>query len=328
MRTWTTAERPPAEQYPFWREVLCEAFTALDPVADAKGSFESTVAIKDMLDVTISNVASKRQVVYRGMREIRRNPSEFYFANMQLEGSCIVKQDGRETLMRPGDFYIVDTTREYDLVFEDWRILCIRVPRHFLMPLLRAPREVTAVRLSDDGSLGTIAGSFMRSLLDCPEAISLASQQTLIDTFAKLLAISLGATTDVREIGRDSVRQGLRSSIECYVASNLANPELSVGTVAANFRISIRYLHKLFEDKGQSFSQMVLQNRLERCARDLADPNQFDRSITWIAFRWGFNDLSNFCRVFQKRFGMPAGEYRHIRASGQKIILADATLSS
>ncbi|WP_273457387.1 helix-turn-helix domain-containing protein [Nevskia ramosa] len=310
MRTWTTEDRPPAQQYPYWREVLCEAFTALDPVAESVGSFESTVAIKDLLDVTVSDVRSRAQTVFRSEREIRRNPSEYFFANMQLEGSCIVKQDGRETLMRPGDFYIVDTTRSYDLVFEDWRILCIRMPRHLLMPRLKAPRAATAVRLHDDGALGTVAGSFMRSLLHCSEAIPPAAQLSLVDTLANLLSIALGATTETREHGKHAVRETFRDSIAAYVATNIANPELCVNMVASRFQISPRYLHKLFEDQGQSFSQRVQESRLERCTRDLADTAQGQASISEIAYRWGFNDLSNFCRVFQKRYGMSAGDFR------------------
>ncbi|MBA4285279.1 MAG: AraC family transcriptional regulator [Xanthomonadaceae bacterium] len=310
MRTWTTEDRPPAEQYPYWREVLCEAFTALDPVAEAVGRFESRVAIKDMLDVTVSDVRSRAQTVFRREREIRRNPSEYFFANLQLEGRCVVRQDGRETLIRPGDFYIVDTTRRYDLAFDDWRILCIRLPRHLLMPRLRAPREATAVRLHDDGALGTVAGSYMRSLLHCSEAIPLAAQQSMVDTLGNLLSIALGATVDTRERGREAVRQGLRESIDTYVATRIADPDLSVNAVAARFRISPRYLHKLFEDQGPSFSQRVLALRLERCRHDLLDPTQAGTPISRIADRWGFHELSSFCRVFQKRYGLSAGEFR------------------
>lgn len=316
MRTLTTEDRPPAEQYPYWREVLCEAFTALDPVAEARGRFESRVAIKDMLDVTVSDVRSRAQTVYRREREIRRNPSEYFFANLQLEGRCVVRQDGRETLIRPGDFYIVDTTRSYDLAFDDWRILCIRLPRHLLMPRLTAPREATAVRLTDDGALGTVAGTYMRSLLHCSEAIPQAAQQTMVDTLGNLLSIALGATVDTRERGRDAVRQGLRDSIGSYIAASIASPDLCVNAVAARFRISPRYLHKLFEDQGQSFSQSVLEQRLERCKRDLLDPAQASTRISGIASRWGFNELSSFCRVFQKRYGVSAGEFRRRTRNG------------
>ncbi|MGQ3056423.1 MAG: helix-turn-helix domain-containing protein [Nevskia sp.] len=325
MRTWTTEDRPPAEQHPYWREVLCEAFTALDPVADAVGRFESRVASKDLLDVTVSEVRSRAQTVFRRAREIRRNPSEYFFANLQLEGRCVVRQDGREALVQPGDFYIVDTTRSYELAFEDWRILCIRLPRQLLMPRLQAPREATAVRLHDDGALGSVAGTYMRSLMQCSEAIPLAAQQTMIDTLGNLLSIALGATVDTADRGRAAVQQGLRDAIAAHVAARIADPGLGVNSVAARFRISPRYLHKLFEDQGLSFSKMVMERRLERCQRDLMDPAQAQLPISRIASRWGFNDLSSFCRVFQKRHGVSAGEFRRSAAAVRPVDpIADA----
>lgn len=310
MRHWTTEDRPPAEQYPYWREVLCEAFTALDPVAAGVGTFESRVAIKDLLDVTVSDVRSRAQTVYRREREIRRNPSEYFFANLQLEGHCVVRQDGREAHIGPGDFYIVDTTRRYELAFDDWRILCIRLPRQLLMPRLAVPHAATAVRLHDDGALGSVAGTYMRSLLHCSEAVPVEAQQTMIDTLGNLLSIALGATVDTRERSGEAVREGLRATIARHVAARIADPSLDVASVAAQFRISPRYLHRLFEGQDRSFTQWVADQRLARCARDLADPAQAQVPISTIADRWGYADLSNFCRVFQRHHGMSAGEYR------------------
>jgi AraC-like DNA-binding protein len=82
--------------------------------------------------------------------------------------------------------------------------------------------------------------------------------------------------------------------------------------VAAAFRISPRYLHKLFETHGQPFGQTVLKLRLERCANDLASPGA-NRTVTEIAYRWGFGDLSHFCRLFRQAYGMSAREFRQQR---------------
>ncbi|MBL6750630.1 MAG: helix-turn-helix domain-containing protein [Nevskia sp.] len=315
MQVWTTLDRPPAEQYPYWREVLCEAFTALDPVAKSVSTFESTVARKHLLGVTVSEVTSRAQNVVRGVHEIRRTSNEYFFANMQLGGSCIVRQDGREVLIRPGDFYIVDTTRVYELDFEDWRLLCIRIPRHLLVPLLQSPRNSTAVRLHDDGALGTIAGSFMRTVLQCPEDIASVAQQTLINTLVNLIAIALGGTAEAREHGRASIQKGMRDAIIRHVESDLANPMLSTPSVAAHFRISTRYLQRLFEGHDRTFAQMIIEKRLDRCAHDLLESKCGSRSISEIIYASGFNDVSNFCRMFRRRFGMSPSDYRHSRGT-------------
>lgn len=310
MQTWTTLDKPVSEQYPYWREVLCEAFTALDPVAVARGSFESTVALKPVLDVTVSHIASKEQTIVRGIREIRRAPNEYYFANVQLKGTCIARQDGREAFIRPGDFYLADTARVYDLILDDCEVICLRIPRHRLAPLLRDPLGCTAVPLRDDGALGTIASSFIRDLYRCPETIPMSAQQGLVDTLVNLLAIAFGATGETQERGQPDVRRGLRESITQYVADHISSADLSASKVAARFRMSTRYLHKLFEDQERSFSQMTLEYRLERCARDLARSAPQSGSISQIAFAAGFRDISTFCKAFQRRYGMSASDFR------------------
>lgn len=310
MQAWTTLDKPVSEQYPYWREVLCEAFTALDPIATSRDGFESTVSLKPVLDVTVSHIASKAQTIVRGIHEIRRAPNEYFFANLQLKGTCVARQDGREAVIRPGDFYIVDTTRVYDLAFEDWEVICLRLPRHRLAPLLRDPLGATVVPLHDDGALGTIAGSFIRDLFRCPEGVPLAAQQGLADTLMNLLAIALGATIETQESGRLDVKRGWRERISRYVADNLSSPDLCAGTVAARFRISTRYLHRIFEDHEKSFSQMMLERRLERCAWDLTRSTPASASISQIAFSAGFRDISTFCKAFHRRYGMSARDFR------------------
>ena len=78
-------------------------------------------------------------------------------------------------------------------------------------------------------------------------------------------------------------------------------PYRSAG-VAAHFGISKRYVHKLFERTGNSFSRHVLQCRLERAAADLTAPEQARMPIAEIAYRNGFSDLSYFNRRFKAHF--------------------------
>ena len=67
--------------------------------------------------------------------------------------------------------------------------------------------------------------------------------------------------------------------------------------------MSPRYLHRLFEAEGQSVGRWIWAARLDCCRRDLADPAQAGRSITDIAFAWGFSDIAHFSRSFRARYG-------------------------
>ena len=106
-----------------------------------------------------------------------------------------------------------------------------------------------------------------------------------------------------------SDRRSWRRVLE-YVESRLRDPDLTVAEVAARFGISKRYLHKLFEPTGQSFSRHVLERRLERVAGDLTAPELARTPIAGIAYRNGFSDLSNFNRRFKEHYGATPRDVR------------------
>ena len=80
--------------------------------------------------------------------------------------------------------------------------------------------------------------------------------------------------------------------------------------MAAQFRISPRTLHSRFAATGQSFGMWLLENRLEECKRALCDPAQRASSISEVAYRFGFSDLSHFSKTFRARFGQAPREAR------------------
>jgi len=100
----------------------------------------------------------------------------------------------------------------------------------------------------------------------------------------------------------DAVRAGRLVEAKRHIECHLAEPDLSPASVAAALRMSVRMLYLPFEPTGTSFAHHVLHGRLEECRPALlASPA---RAVTDIAFAWGFNNLSSFCRAFQAAFGM------------------------
>jgi len=316
MRVWSTQHLPASQQYSYWREVLCEAFTALDCVVphehDRKACFSSRVASNTFADLGVSQLQSRAQSVRRGRSEISRRPSEYFFANLQVTGRCLVRQDGREIVAQAGDLYLVDTTRPYEIeqADDDWQSLCCTVPQARLSPLLERPaHELTARHLSRDSGMGRVAADFVQTLADQAVAFDLGQQRVLADNLNTLLAAALQVTagTDARQA--DSLRQELYGAMLRYIESHLRDPELQVRQVASHFRVSERYLHKLFEGREHSFTQEVLARRLAHCAQALAQTERA-RPVASIAFQWGFGDVSHFCRQFKRRYGMSPSAYR------------------
>ena len=70
-----------------------------------------------------------------------------------------------------------------------------------------------------------------------------------------LLAIVLGATDEPRELaGRRGVKAARLQKAEVSIANDCWQPGMSVATVAQELGVTPRYLQRLFEADGKTFS--------------------------------------------------------------------------
>ena len=141
--------------------------------------------------------------------------------------------------------------------------------------------------------------------IDTPEAQHLAAVHV-----HDLAALALGATRDAAAAATGSVRAARLAAIKQDVLSNLADPGLSIAAVASRHALSARYVHRLFESEGVSYTEYVVRQRLQRARRMLLDPRLADVPIGTIAFNVGFGDLSYFNRAFRRQFSGTPSEVR------------------
>ncbi|MCG8347184.1 MAG: helix-turn-helix transcriptional regulator [Chloroflexales bacterium] len=98
--------------------------------------------------------------------------------------------------------------------------------------------------------------------------------------------------------------------IKRTIHRQLHDGQLSAATVAAQLHISESYLHRLFKSDNTTFGRYILASRLEQCRAEMADPRYSHRSISDIAFSWGFNSLNHFSHAFKKQFGVSPLDFR------------------
>jgi len=308
MPFWTTQDLPPGQQFGFWREVLCEAFITLDPSRKSQGAFTGSVEAHAVSDVNVTRLLTDEHRVLRGAKEIRKTPLEYYFVNMQIEGDVLAKQRGREALVRPGEFYIVDSTEPYDLDYRsNLEIFSFRVPKKRLDPLLKDAAGATAIRVSKGTPTGQLAVDFLQSVVRQAQ-IPPEAQETVADTIAKLVALALGGTVEAEESRPSCTRRAFLNAILKHIDENLFDPSLSVESVCQKFHITSRYLHRLFEAEETTFGATIRSKRLARCAAELTSST--DQSIAALAFACGFSDVSYFNRIFKRAFDKSPTAYR------------------
>ena len=101
-----------------------------------------------------------------------------------------------------------------------------------------------------------------------------------------------------------------REQIKALVRSRLADPELGVADIARALRLSPSTLHRAWAGEACSLSDWIWSQRLDAARRDLCEPALAARSVSEIAFSWGFSDAAHFSRAFRARFGCAPRELR------------------
>jgi AraC-like DNA-binding protein len=129
-----------------------------------------------------------------------------------------------------------------------------------------------------------------------------------------LLALTLGATSDVAEIakGRGVAAARLRA-IQEDIHEHLSDGELHISSLARRHRLTPRYVQMLFEAEGITFTEFVRAQRLARAHRMLATPHFDHLRVSDVAFECGFGDVSYFNRAFRAHYGATPSDVRNNR---------------
>lgn len=94
------------------------------------------------------------------------------------------------------------------------------------------------------------------------------------------------------------------------ILERLTDHHLQVDAVAQRHRVTTRYVQRLFEMEGTTFSQFVRDNRLDLAFRLLREGALGSATIAAVAHDAGFSDLSTFNRAFRKRFSATPSDVR------------------
>jgi AraC-like DNA-binding protein len=314
VRQWRTDDRPESEQYRYWREVVCEAFTPLRPTArGARDSWDRTglngwVDTHPFGEVNGAEIGTCDQTIHHGREEIGRVEQEVVFVNLMLRGRCVVSQGASTCLSGPGTFSIVDATKTFRLDYlDDWRTVSFRVPRRSLHEGI--PADVTAVTYSAAHGMASVVADTMRAAWRSAAGLTEAQATSTGMAIASLVSALAHGVPDSDDLNGGANDEAIRDSVERYLARHLLYGDTSPAAIAGHFGISVRKLHLLYEGAPATFSQTVMRLRARLCAEDLlANPGR--GTLTDLATKWGFSDLSHLNRVFRREFGHRAAEYR------------------
>jgi AraC-like DNA-binding protein len=309
---FTTEVFQPGEKIAAWREIYGRAIAKfeLEPVADEEPMVEAKV--RSLPGLALASITTTKLRFHKTRSQIDNDDVLLMVVDSgQSEGS----QLGREARVEAGDA-VLWANAELGAGVSFGRRVMLRIPSKAialavgspdLRLLRRIPRETEALRL-------------LRQYLRGIEDLDLATpdmQRATVAHLTDLAVLTIGATRDAAYVAEDhGVRVARLRAVKEYIARNLAQGDVSLAAIAARQRVSPRYLRKLFESEGVTFTEYVLDQRLALAHRLLSDPRQAGEKIASIAFAAGFGDVSYFYRVFRRRYDLLPSDVR-IQAQGR-----------
>ena len=165
-------------------------------------------------------------------------------------------------------------------------------PQDVLMRHLRGKSEVMQL-------LRRYIGSLERSGLTAFGNDHAIVRRHIID----LAVLAATARSPIGESNASAVAAARLTAALDYIASHFSDSELSLTKVARSLRISPRYLQRLLESAGTTFTAHVTELRLKQAFMMLTAQSHGKVRISDIALQSGFSDISYFNRLFRSRFG-------------------------
>jgi AraC-like DNA-binding protein len=231
------------------------------------------------------------------------------FFGINASGVGLVRQRGHQAAVNPGEAVVLRPAVGPFTVLRPApsTLIGIRAPRRALA--LDAGRHDEAPQLVQGHTPALRLLTAYLAALRAGPAPAPELADAVVEHLLQLIALSV-RPRDPSPIADRAVRAARLAALKADIARHFGDPALSVGAVAARHGISPRYVHKLFEDDGRTYSEFVLDVRLERARKVLRDPRAATRTVGAIAGSVGFGDLSYFNRTFRRRYGMTPTEAR------------------
>jgi AraC-like DNA-binding protein len=293
----------------YWAAQSSSVFGGLDIEMEAD-KLNATFEYTTLADVVFARLAS--DIPHRAIRTATlaaRDDRSFVKMALVTKGLSVLEQGGRSTALHAGEWSVYDTSKPYRMT----------IPHRVDMLLLLIPRdkfptrgfdlqELVARRFSRRHGVGKLMWSLIPTTFDQIPELRRESSHDLAEIVAQMTRVALLELSQ-RPACLDS-KEALRERAKLYIASHLGDPELSITKLAGATGCTKRYLHMAFQSEQTSISDYILRQRLERAREDLLHPASSHRSITDIAYSWGFNNSNHFSRCFKQAFGASPRDLR------------------
>jgi AraC-like DNA-binding protein len=276
---------------------LCGRFD-VDPLG--AGSLDGQIDYTTVSRLKICQIEVSQHRLAHPVSRAKTAAHPFVKILFQTRGVSHFEQNGRRIDLMPGDCLAYDVSCPHVITSPALtRHEVVIIPTELLQERGFQTTQIPACKLSARTGTGRIAHDFVHTAFDEASKLSPHTAIGVADTLLDLLLLPL------REAGTMFDRSGptvLYDRAQVFIREHLRDPDLSIDEISTALGCTKRYLHMLFSDRGMTVSDYIWRTRLQNCRQELE--TQGGKTITDVAFSWGFSSSSHFSRVFRKYFGV------------------------
>jgi AraC-like DNA-binding protein len=284
-------------------------------VGDAM-EFSGSITHSRLGSLELADVVSSREVSQRTARHIGHDNRDGFILVNVVRGTVRLRQGTHDIEMPAGSFTLYASGRP-SLWMHDERteIRNVAIPAAMLCGRFRNVDRVLCRPSSNHAALWRLTSDFLMSVAGQIRSLPEHAAHGVAGQLFELVALALEAHEGDVPLDTVSVHAAVRRQCDAFIRSHLAEATLEPETIAVAIGISVRSLHRIFRESGETVGDVIREARLSACHSMLSDPGKARLSIAEIAYRAGFRSQAHFANAFKKRYGFAAGEWRR-RAAG------------
>ncbi|KAF1019415.1 MAG: Transcriptional activator FeaR [Paracidovorax wautersii] len=294
-----------------WCEWVGSHFGGLRTDVYGDALVEGRILADSAGEVVLTRLQASRHRVHRSQEHARHGEEAYLKIVAPWQGASRVRQDGREAWAHTGQWVAYDTTASYAV---DNPGAC----DHLIVMLPKARVGLDAATLARAlgrthagvAGISRIALEAMRSTYQELPVLSAEAARGAGEALVHLVRLSL---LELAGQAAENQPLALADRIRHAVALRLREPDLSADSIAQALGCSRRSVYQAIAASPDWEPELSLQGYIQRCRLQAcmqALRADRGRSVTDIAFEWGFVSSSHFSRAFRAHAGLSPSDYR------------------
>ncbi|WP_186766985.1 helix-turn-helix domain-containing protein [Devosia ginsengisoli] len=299
------------EGWEAWRNVFAPLFDIKEE-ADEPATFRADIDAFELPTMVVAQIAfgGVSQTGLRSKELIRRSDLDHYAIELCLESDGYLCEGRNGTAeIEAGSIVVLDLGQTTALKTTNSLSITLTIPRAILDRDCPGIENLHGIRMSGPGR-HQLLRDHMLSLYRHLPSMTRAEAGLASEATVALVSACLAPSADRLAQASGIVEHTMLDRARRYIESRLDDPHLTPAAICAAVGVSRSNLYHLFRHSG-GVAHYIQERRLRRANAALREPTEW-RTISQLAYGYGFASAAHFSRAFRNLFGCSPRDIRDI----------------